>query len=255
MHPSLLYRSDVKEAVRLFRPVLRGLKIRSAIDDNPVVFFAAFDELAHLSLDICTVQVVIAEMDLQGMFLIKLTKQGSLRAFIILNKMLYNNPKRQMKELLKTAGVHEFVHFLAMVYTVTVTDTIVLREKLMLKLQKIVKKLPGTELLTLYNGLMNKIPIEEKPFTDAHYRLDYEGPTPDYHVLFLHFMFSRELFETYFDKPKQLQFKTLMNNQENDKAIKLIIKSLNEAAEDKDVPITLALSQLMEWTHVYMKDQ
>ena len=233
---------------------MQSLKIRSATD-HQVVFFAAFDQLVHLSLDFCTVQVVTAEMDIQGMFLIKLTEQGSLRAFIVLNKMLYDNPKKQMKELLKTAGVHEFVHFLAMVYTVTVTDTIELREKLMQKLQKIVNKLPGIELLTLYNGLMDKMPIEEKPYTDAHYRIGYEGSTPDYHVLFLHFMFSRELFEAYFDKTKQLQFKELMKNQKNDKAIQLIIKSLNEAAEDKDVPITLALNQLMEWTHVYMRER
>jgi len=252
MRPPLLYRSDVKEAVRIFRPVLQNLKIRSAVS-HPVVFFAAFDQLAHLSLDICSVQVVVAEMDIQGMFIIKLTKQGSLRAFIILNKMLYNNPKRQMKELLKTAGVHEFVHFLAFIYTVTVTDTIELRKKLLQKLQHIVNKLPGTELLSLYNGLMNKIPIEEQPFSDTHYRLGYEGQAPDYHVLFLHLMFSRELFETYFTETKQLQFKELMQNKKDDDAIQLIFKSLNEAAEDKDVPVTLALSQLMEWAHVYMR--
>jgi hypothetical protein len=214
MHPPLLYRSDVKEAVRIFRPILKNLKIRS-VTDHPVVFFAAFDQLAHLSLDTCSVQVVVAEMDIQGMFLLKHTKQGSLRAFIILNKMLYNNPTQPMKELLKTAGVHEFVHFLAIIYAVTVTDTVEFREKLMNKLQSMVKKLPGAELLTLYNGLLNTISDDGKTFTDTHYRLGYEGSTPDYYVLFLHFMFSRELFETYFDKTKQSQFKELMKKQYN----------------------------------------
>jgi hypothetical protein len=252
LRPSSLYRSDVKEAVRVFRPVLQDLKIRSDTE-HPAVFFAAFDQLAPLSLDTCSVQVVLAEMDTQGMFLIKLTKQGSLRAFIILNKMLYNNPKKQMRELRKIAGVHEFVHFLAMVYVITTTNTTELRQKLLEKLRRNVEKLPGSDLLTIYNGLRNNLSSEEiSGYSDTHFRLGYEGPTPNYDVLFLHFMFSRELFEEYFNETKQSQFRDQIK-LENQTALQIVTESLNKAAEDKDVPIALALSQLMEWVHVYLR--
>jgi hypothetical protein len=65
----LLYRSDIKEAVRIFRPVLQGLKIRSK-DDHPIVFFAEFDELNHLNLDECSVQVLVEDISTLGMFVI-----------------------------------------------------------------------------------------------------------------------------------------------------------------------------------------
>lgn len=250
MRQSTLYRSDLKEAVRAFRPVLRSLKIRSSAD-HPIVFIAAFDCLSHLRLETWTIRVVIAEMKVQGMFFIKETAQGSLRAYIVLNKMLYENPKLEMKELLKTAGVHEFVHFMAHVYAVTVTDTQGLRECLLSRLAGKIMRLPGKELLTLYNGLFEPT-FGEVPTPDTHFRLGYEGETPDYYLLFLHFMFSRELFEEYFDKEKQRQFKEIFQTDEG-KAIYLLLESLRTAAADKDVPLALANSQLMEWAHVYVR--
>jgi hypothetical protein len=252
LRPSSLYRTDVKEAVKLFRPVLQGLKIRSN-PEHPVVFLAQFDQLAHLNIDMCTVQVVLAEMRTQGMLLIKYTKQGSLRVYIVMNKMLYNNPKKQMREIRKMAGVHEFVHFLAMIYVITVTDTIDLREKLIVKLRGVVDKLPGADLLIFYSGLINGVSPDKIPvFPDGHFRIGYEGPTPDYDTLFLHFMFSRELFETYFSKTEQDKFRDHMKKQENEKAIQIVLHSLNKAVNDKDVPVTIAMSQLMEWAHVYL---
>jgi hypothetical protein len=247
----------VKEAVRLFRPVLKSLKIRSA-PKHPIVFFAAFDELAHLCLNTCSIQVIVTEMDTQGMFLMRYTEQGSLRAFIFLNKMLYENPKRQMKELRKIAGVHEFVHFLARVYAITTTNTPELRKKiineLVSNLQYKVNKLPGSELLALYNRLINQFSGENVPeFTDAHFRLGYEGQTPNYDVLFQHLMFSRELYEEYFDNIHQSLFKDYMKRQEKDLAMILILDAMGRAAEDKDVPLSIAASQLIEWAHVYMR--
>jgi len=250
--PSLLYRSDIKEAVRIFRPVLKSLKVRSSTE-HPIVFFAAFDQLINLSLDECSVQVVVAEMTTQGIFFFKRTKKGSLRAYIVLNKMLYNNPKKEMKELLKTAAVHEFVHFLAIVYVATITPPGELRTKLLSKLQYVVDKLPGQELLELYNGIKDKFSTGSiNGYPDAHFRLGYEGSTPDYSMLFSHLMFSRELFESYFNKEKQTEFKNMMK-QDNNQAIQLLINSLKIAANDKDIPTPLALSQLMEWVHVYMR--
>ena len=85
MSHGLLYRSDIKEAVRIFRPVLQGLKIRSEAD-HPVIYFAKFDDLNHLNLDECSVQVLVADIDASGMFAIKYTSQGLLRAYIILSR-------------------------------------------------------------------------------------------------------------------------------------------------------------------------
>jgi hypothetical protein len=156
--------------------------------------------------------------------------------------------------LRKIAGVHEFVHFIAVVYVATVTGTPSLRAKLLERLKHTIKKLPGPDLLELYTALTSKAKSEHDPaeLTDTHFRLDHEGKTPDYKSLFLHFMFSKELFETYFDTSKQTQFKNLiMGNKE--KAIQLLYEVLEEAATDKDVPINMALNQLLDWVHVYTR--
>lgn len=254
MSSGRLYRSDIKEAVRIFRPVLQGLKIRSETE-HPVIFFAGFDELHHLNLDECSVEVLIRDIDTLGIFAIKYTDQGLLRAYIILSHKLYNNPKKDIKELRKIAGVHEFVHFIAVVYVATVTGTSSLRSKLLDRLQRTVKKLPGPDLLTLYNALTSKVKTDDIPgeLTDAHFRLGYEGPTPDYELLFLHFMFSRELFEFYFDAKQQAKFKGLIEVSDTKKAVQLLVTTLSQVVKEKDVPFTLAINQLREWVHVYIR--
>jgi hypothetical protein len=249
-----LYRSDIKEAVRIFRPVLQSLKIRSEAN-HPVVFFTQFDELSHLQLDECSVQVLVADIDTSGMFAIKYTKQGLLRAYIILNCSLYNDSETAIKELRKMAGVHEFVHFIAVVYVATITGPTALRSQLLERLQHTIRKLPESNLLTLYTTLTNKVKVGKTPveLTDFHFRLGYEGATPDYELLFLHFMFSRELFETYFDKERQTQFKKLITEGNNSKATELLAGVLTEAAKDKDVPVAIALNQLLDWMYVYTR--
>jgi hypothetical protein len=251
-----LYRSSIKEAVRIFRPVLRGLKIRSEAG-HPIVYFAQFKELSNLNLDECSVQVLVADIGPSGMFASKYTEKKLLRAYIILSRKLYNNQKRAMKELRKIAGVHEFVHFIAVVYVATAVSTADFRSRLLERLQHTVKKLPGANLLELYAELASKVKTEKLPdeLTDSHFRLGYEGPTPDYELLFLHFMFSRELFEDYFNIEKQTEFKRFLADGDKGAAIQLLVTALGEATKDKDVPFQLAFNQLLDWVHVYVRDQ
>jgi hypothetical protein len=249
-----LYRADIKEAVRIFRPVLQGLKVRSETE-HPVIYFAGFDELRHLDMDRCSVQVQVADIDTLGLFFFKYTKTGLLRAFIILSRKLYDNPQKAMRELRKIAGVHEFVHFIAFVYAATVTETEYLRSKLFERLQHTVDRLPGNALLTLYNALASEIETNDAvgELTDAHFRLGCEGPTPDYELLFLRFMFSRELFKACFDTEKQIQFKDFYAISEYEKAEQLLNEALREVTEAKDIPVKLAQKQLREWVHVYLR--
>jgi hypothetical protein len=250
-----LYRSDVEEAVRIFRPVLQGLKIRNE-NGHPIVYFAQFDGLRHLHLDECSVKVQVENIDTFGVFVIKYTQTGLLRAYIILSRKLYNNSTKTMKEVRKIAGVHEFVHFIAVVYVATVIETEPLRSKLLERLQHTVKKLPGPDLLVLYNALTGEAQTKLPPveLTDSHFRLGYEGPTPDYNLLFLHFMFSKKLFEEYFNTEKQTRFRQLIDDDDNIAASLLLVEVLEEAARDKSVPLKTAISQVLGWTHIYIRD-
>lgn len=256
---SMSYREDAIEAVRLFRPILQELKVRSETGHGPV-FLAAFDDMAFLNLDEFSIQFAIGNIDSAGLFIIRQTKQGLIRAYIILNQSLYTNTtqddqSKKLREIRKIAGVHEFVHFIAIIYVVTVTKRAELRSTLLQRFQRTIEKMWGPNLLELYYALSGKPRAGYEPpeLTDSHFRLSCEGKTPDYEVLFLHFMFSRELFEAYFDKNKQNQFKEFYAQGQTDNAIQLLLDTLKTAAEDKDVPYNTAKNQLFEWAHVYMR--
>ena len=250
-----LYREDVKEAVKIFRPVLQELKVRNLAGQLPV-FFAAHDQLEPLKLDECSVQFAVGNIDAAGIFIMRYTRQGLLRAYIILNRNLYIHHGKEMKEIRKIAAVHEFVHFIAMIYVATVTGTALLRSTLLQRLQDKIDKLWGPNLLALYlalSGKETKSGFVLPELTDMHFRLGYEGPTPDYDVLFLHLMFSRGLFEEYFDAAIQTQFRGLyLESATRDAAIQLLLNTLKTAANAKDVPFDMAKNQLFEWVHVYM---
>jgi len=255
----MLYREDAIEAVRLFRPILQSLKVRSETGHNPV-FLVAFDNMAFLNLDEFSIQFAVGDIDAAGLFIIKHTKQGLLRAYIILNKSLYTNSTqtvqdKKLKEIRKIAGVHEFVHFIAIIYVVTVTKRSELRSTLLQRLKKTIAKMWGPNLLELYYALSGKPRNGYEPpeLTDWHFRLSYEGKTPDYEVLFLHFMFSRELFEEYFNEDKQKQFRDFFTGGQPDNAFQLLLSTLETAAADKDVPYNTAKNQLFEWAHVYLR--
>jgi hypothetical protein len=233
---------------------LKALKVRER-DGHQPIYLAMFDELADLNLDECSIQFAVGEIDAPGIFLIKYTEQGLLRAYIILNQNLYNNQNKSMKEIRKIAGVHEFLHFIAIIYVASIVGSSSLRSVLLERLQKNVDRLLGPNLIALYYALSGKINSKYSPpeLTDKHFRLECEGNTPDYEMLFYHFLFSRELFESYFDTKLQLQFKSLIDIGEQDKATKLLINTLQKAADDKDVPFTTARNQLAEWVHVYTR--
>jgi hypothetical protein len=101
-----------------------------------------------------------------------------------------------------------------------------LKEKILQRLNGQIDRLP----INLYNLLANKA-LDEYPFfdelTDKHFRLDIEGDTPDYNILFYHFMFPKDLFEADFTPEKQAEFKRLIEaTDRQDEAIQLLIKSI-----------------------------
>jgi hypothetical protein len=235
-----------------------ALKIREPKGHRPV-YLAEFDHLHLLGLDCCSISVLIADLDeCTGMFVCSYTKTGLLQNFIILNKSLFDSQKQECREQLKITGVHEFCHFIAIIYAATTVTTDRLKESILERLNSRIDKLPKDTLIKIYNLLSNKAPPEGQFFeelTDRHFRLDIEGDTPDYNVLFYHFMFSKDLFETDFTAEKQLEFKQLIESrdkQDANKAIELLVNSIRNVSREKSVPYGLAFGQILEWVHKYV---
>ena len=158
MIKSKKYRNEVEAAVKIFRPVLVALKIREPSQHRPPVFIADFDHLHLLDLDFCSIEVRIADLgECTGMFISAYTKSKLLRNYIILNKSLFDTPEQETKEQLKITGVHEFCHFLAILYAVTSFSVDALKERILLRLNKRIDQLPKENLIKIYNLLSNKV--------------------------------------------------------------------------------------------------
>jgi hypothetical protein len=257
MIKSRKYRAEVIEAVRTFRPVLKALKIREPEQHRPV-FIAEFDHLHLLELDFCSIEILIADLDeCTGMFVSAYTKSGLFRNYIILNSWLFDAIQQDKREQLKITGIHEFCHFIAIVYAATTVTIDRLKETILRRLHARIDRLPKDTLIKIYNLLSNKAPAEDyflEELTDKHFRLDIEGDTPDYNILFYHFMFSKDLFETEFTTEKQIEFKRLIETREKqneEAAINLLVDSIAKVSKEKCVPYKLAFNQLVEWVHTY----
>ncbi|MDR3170537.1 MAG: hypothetical protein LBU17_02785 [Treponema sp.] len=223
------------------------------------VFLAGFDHLHLLDLDFCSIEILIADLnECTGMLISSYTKSGLLRNYIILNKSLLNSSGPVAENQLKIVGVHEFCHFIAILYAATVVSIEALKESILHRLNGRIDKLPKETLINLYNLLANKA-SDEYPLldelTDRHFRLDVEGDTPDYNILFYHFMFSKDLFETDFTPVKQAEFKRLVETKDTQNlktAVQLLVKSIETVSKAKCVPYKLAFNQVSKWVHSYV---
>jgi hypothetical protein len=258
MVKSRRYRAEVISAVKTFRPVLMALNIRE-LQHRPV-FLAEFDHLHLLDLDSCSIEVLIADLgECIGMFASAYTDTGLLRCYIILNRSLFEDKTTKVQQQLKITGIHEFCHFVAIIYAATTVSIKLLKENILSRLNAKIDKLPHENLIQIYNMLANDTDTTDSypdELTDRHFRLDIEGETPDYNVLFYHFMFSKDLFETDFDETKQIEFKRLMHcksGESQKKAVEILLASLKKITNEKHVPYKMALRQLMQWVHSYIE--
>lgn len=244
------YRTNIATAVKYFRPVLSRLRLRSK--NSQSVYLAEFDHLEMLGLDHCIITVIYANLKTaSGLFFCR--KEGEIiECFIVLNDSL------DIKKT-KIAGVHEFCHALAILYTITLISTEELKDRLFDRLSKEIDELNTEALNKLYSALnsyKDKANVEDFEFPDSHFRLNCEGDTVDYSMLFRHLLFSKELFDETFTKNEREEFKNLMNSnneQENNEGAVMYINKAKEIAKNKDVPERLAVSQAISWAKEYLK--
>ena len=249
------YRNDASIAVNFFRPVLSKLNIRNK-EKQEEVFLAEFDHLDFLNLETCVVTVLVAELDKAGgLFFCRKTKDITI-CYIILNSNLYNNEGNLEK--VKIVGVHEFCHFMAIIYSLTATT--IERQRTFLA-KRLFTKIDDFDIAALnifYQALTHDDVTHDyiSEFSDGHFRLQCEGDTVNYDVLFNNFLFSKELFEEYFKKEKQECFKILLEKADRasvKEGMSLYMQTIHEAEKAKSIPIIFAKKQAVSWVKTYLK--
>jgi hypothetical protein len=262
---SLGYRSKLERAVVVFRPILRALHIRER-ERHTNIRLAQFANLELLDLDKWSIgvrAVDFPEESCLGLFAARIEPENNerVRCYIFIKKSLFDSlsdkeTDKKTKEGIKIIGVHEFCHFLALLYAVTALSIDHAREILLDRLKKKTDSFYKKDLEAFERVFVEKNFDEYYDllgFNDAHYRLDCEGETPNYQELFLYFLFSRGLLETDFTKEKQKQFRNLLKCNKMEEAFSLLNESIIKITDEKWIKRDIALHQVSKWLNVYVR--
>jgi hypothetical protein len=196
--------------VAYFRPVLQRLSVRQGTAIGTPVFLGSFTHLRELD---CIKKWVITILktnlvDGKAKFISQYHKTtGIMACYIILDEVLFVEATVP-NEIRKAVAVHEFCHFLALIYASISTSEETLRERLKERLSKTIDELTNEQVIKLYQLLNKMRPFGEEFSTfeqtkDEHFRLNFENFDLSYSDLFKNLLLSRQMFDEFFCNEKR----------------------------------------------------
>jgi hypothetical protein len=247
------FNTNLESAVACFRPILQRLKIRQDVFDLPV-FLSSFPHLWSLNKNcVWIITILKANMppDGRAKFLSQYHEKAKImECYIILGDVYFVNAKVP-NEIRKAVMVHEFCHFLALIYASTSTAEETLQEKLKERLSKVIDVLTNEQVLKLYQ-LLNKDRQPEDEFSkfeqtrDDHFRLNCENLDLSYTDLFKNFLLSRQMFEEFFQKKDREDFSRLLWEGQTQEAFDLYINVAKRISREKWLPENFAINQAVD---------
>jgi len=243
------FNTDLEAAVVCFRPILQRLKIRQGATGFPV-FLSLFPHLWNLnSNDIWVITVLRAKMvDSRAKFIAQYHAHAKvMECYIILDDACFANVK-VTHEIRKAITVHEFCHFLALIYASLSTSEDVLRKKLQERLSKTIDELTNEQVLRLYQFLNKTEPDDDEFSTfeqtrDDHFRLNCENLDLSYADLFRNFLLSRQMFDEYFPKEERERFFNLLRHGSDQTAFTQYFDLAKRIAQEKWLPENFTRNQ------------
>jgi acyl carrier protein phosphodiesterase len=244
--------SDLEKAVAFFRPILKELDIKNhASIGKPVLLGSVlFPNLKEVkSIRKWTITILKTDLiDSRAKFISQYDRaSGIMQNYIILDKVLYVEAKVP-NITRKAVAVHEFCHFLALLYACITVSEGIFQEILKNRLSKIVDVLTNEQTLKLYR-LLNKVRQFSDEFAsfeqtrDDHFRLYCEDLELSYTDLFRNFLLSRQLFDEYFINHDKEVFYNLLRGGQTQDALDLYFNIASTIAEEKWLSKEFADSQ------------
>ncbi|MCL2244483.1 MAG: hypothetical protein FWC03_08460 [Treponema sp.] len=247
------FNTDIESAVACFRPILQRLKIRQGITGFPV-FLSLFPHLWNLNKNcIWIITILKANMPVDSMakFISQYHKKEKvMECYIILSDIFFVNAKVP-KEIRKAVIVHEFCHFIALIYASVSTSEDNLQERLKERLSKVIDELTNDQVLKLYQ-LLNKLRQPYNDFSafeqtrDDHFRLNCENLDLSYTDLFKNFLLSRQMFIEFLSKEEREKFSNLLSEGKTQEAFDLYMNTARKIAHEKWLPENFAINQSID---------
>jgi hypothetical protein len=173
-----------------------------------------------------------------------------MECYIVLDTTFFINAKVP-NEIRKAVAVHEFCHFLALLYASISTTEEILREKLRGRLSKIVDELTNEQVIKLYQLLNKMRPIGDdfsdfEQTKDDHFRLNCENLDLSYSDLFRNFLLSRQMFDEFFSKKYRDQFFNLLKDGKTQEALDIYLEISKTIAREKWLSEKFAINQAID---------
>jgi hypothetical protein len=175
---------------------------------------------------------------------------GIMECYIILDTACFVEAKVP-NETRKAVAVHEFCHFLALIYAAISTTEDTLRQKLQERLSKAIDELTNDQVIKLYQ-LLNKIRLFGDEFStfeqtrDDHFRLNCENMDLSYSDLFKNFLLSRQMFDEFFSKEDRAKFFSLLKLDKTQEAYDMYIEIAKSIAREKWLTEKFAINQSID---------
>ena len=245
--------NNLEFAVNCFRPILQRLRIRHGGDGHPVLL-ASFPHLWNMNISKWVITVLrkdLLDPNSRAKFLAQYHKKtGIMECYIILDGIFFTNGKVP-NEIRKAISVHEFCHFLALIYASISTTEEVLRDKLRERLAKIVDVLTNEQVLKLYQLLNKTRPFGDEfsdfeQTRDDHFRLNCENLDLSYTDLFKNFLLSKQMFDEYFPEQERKKFFNLLQSEETQEALDLYFSIAGKIAKGKWLTENFARNQAID---------
>jgi hypothetical protein len=209
---------DERWAVKIFRPLLRELKVQNIPNppDLTAIYMADKREWIIQGMGRCI--VVIEQQELpEGVGGMLITSHDAeldyFKLHILIHSGLCNKPNLNDRIFQKLTAVHEFTHVAAALSAISRVRS----KELIKRLKEIFQKKTHALYLAdikqiaeeLSNSLRAKYSNSKKPsktprFQDEHYRLGFEDFPVSYPIIFEEFLLSKEMFYEYFS-PKDVE--------------------------------------------------
>jgi hypothetical protein len=248
------FTNDLDYAVSYFRPVLQRLTIKKVSAIGVPVFLVSFPHLwTLLNRNEKWVLTLLKTklFDSRAKFMAQYHKDTEImECYIILDEACFVEAKTP-NEIRKAIVVHEFCHFLALLYASISTTEENLRERLKERLSKIIDELTNEQVIKLYQ-MLNKKKLFGDEFStfeqtkDAHFRLDCENLDLSYSDLFKNFLLSRQMFAEFFSKEVREKFFNLLKNDKLDEALDVYLGIAKTIAKEKWLPERFAIYQAID---------
>lgn len=242
-------------AVDFFYPLQKALDLHNISEMPTIIKTHEFKKMRFKRTLRCHISVLYAKMEDEAHGYFVFSREPISKVFflsMVLNKKLFEDNSHELKVQRNATAVHEFIHCLAALMSVSAIDIDI--DSLVEELTAIMKKkqrnkTASKDILAVIDLLSSKLANNnEIPdiLTHAHFETGYEDFTGDYADLYVEALLPYNLFIEIFEQEIKAFFKYL-EKKDKRSCSAILVSMINELKEKEALDHNFALAQVSKY--------